>query len=47
MDYMSTLIGVNEFPLYYVVQENDNPHAKWQSPNFIDKKILCAPLKGD
>ena len=47
INYLYALIGVNRVPLYYVVRGKDNPDANGEFPNFIDKTISCAPLKGD
>ena len=35
---MSALIVLNGFPLFYVVQKNENPYAKGGFPYLIDKK---------
>ena len=46
-NFLSTLIGVNGVPLYYVVRGKYNPDANREFPTFIDKTIACAPLKRD
>ena len=44
---LSTIIGFNVVPLYYVVREKDNPDANGDFPDLIDKMIKCEPLKDD
>ena len=41
INYFSTLIGVNLFPLSYTVRENNNPDANGDIPNFIQKNHVC------
>ena len=47
INYLSTIIGFNVVPLYYVVREKDNPDANGDFPDLIDKMIKCEPLKDD
>ena len=45
INYLSTLIVFNGFPLSYLVLKNYNPYSNGVSLNFIYNTISCAPLK--
>ena len=42
---ISTTLGVNGVPLYYVIRENEATKPEWQN-TFVQKCISCAPLTG-
>ena len=42
---LSTILGVNEVPLSYVVKENPEPTPEGHE-SFVQKYIACAPLSG-
>ena len=42
---LSTILGVNGVPLYYVVRENPEPMPEGHD-TFVQKGIACDPLTG-
>ena len=47
-NYLSTLMGVDQVPLSYVIRENDNPPAPGTRTyaSFVEETVACAPLAG-
>jgi len=45
-NYLSTIIGMDGFPLSYVIRDNDAPDRTGPYANFTEECIACAPLAG-
>ena len=46
VNYLSTMIGMDEFPLWYVIRDNGDPDRDGPYTNFTEEYIACAPLTG-
>ena len=45
-NYLSTIIGMDGFPLLYVIRDDEAPNPVGPHANFTEKYIACAPLTG-
>ena len=45
--YSRSHIGANFVPLAYMICENEEPDINGEHPEFINKKVDCAPLEED
>ena len=45
-NYLSTIIGMDGFPLSYVIRDDEAPNPVGPHANFTEKCIACAPLTG-
>ena len=48
INYLSSLMGIDNVPLSYVIRENKDPPAAGTTTyaNFVEETIACAPLEG-
>ena len=46
VNYSRTHIRANCVPLSYVIRKNEEPYINGEHPDFINKTVTCAQLKG-